>query len=519
MEHKGAIACGHQQTAEAAADILSQGGNAFDAVIAAHLAACVAEPILSSLGGGGFLAAHTISGKNIIYDFFTHTPQNKRPLEDIDFYPITADFGETTQEFHIGMGSIAVPGSIRGLFEIHRDLGSLPLSIIAEPAIRFAREGVIVNPFQAYILDIIKPIYQHDETCYNLYKSTNPASNSDKQLLQSGERLVQTELADTIEALVKEGEQIFYQGEIASSVVKACKENGGLLTHTDFEQYSVLKREPLSLKYRDHNIYTNPPPSSGGILIAFALSLLESVDTSKIENQSAQYYELLGQVMKLTSKARVESEVKFPSNIGQHILEPEFLKTYRQQLAGEFAFNRGTTQFSVIDKLGNVASLTTSNGEGSSYCIPGTGIVLNNMLGEEDLNPGGFNRWKENQRISSMMAPTIVMKDNGDIYSIGSGGSNRIRSAILQVLIQLVDFNATLEDAIECPRIHLENDLLNVETGIMEKFKHDAFKHLGEVKEWNSKNLFFGGVHGVHLSRTLLEGKGDPRRGGVSIIL
>lgn len=517
MKHKGAVACGHPQTAEAAAQILNQGGNAFDAVIAAHLAACVTEPILSSLGGGGFLTVHTEQGQNIVYDFFAHTPRDKKPLADIDFYPITADFGETTQEFHIGMGSIAVPGSIRGLFEIHRDFGSLPLSIIAEPAISLAKQGVEVNPFQAYILDIIKPIYQHDDTCFNTFKSLLP--NAEKQLIQSGEILKLPDLANSIEALVTEGDQLFYEGDIANSIVKACNENGGLLTRTDFENYKVIKREPLALTYQHARIYTNPPPSSGGILIAFALELLKSVEPGELRNQSAPYYELLKRVIQLTNDARMNITSDSSPGLGNHMLENDFLDRYRKEVVNQFAFNRGTTQISIIDAKGNIASLTTSNGEGSSFIAPGTGIILNNMLGEEDLNPGGFNQWHENQRISSMMAPTIFFDKQGNACSIGSGGSNRIRSAILQVLVQLIDYRQNLTDAIEAPRIHYENSLLNLEQGVTEKDKLDEIWKDEQVKLWNSKNLFFGGVHAVRLTEQGFEGKGDPRRGGVSIIL
>ena len=515
MKNKGAVASGHQDTAEAAAQILDQGGNAFDAVIAAHLAACVAEPVLSSLGGGGFLTAHTKQGKNIVYDFFTHTPKLKLPVEDIDFYPITADFGETTQEFHIGMGSIAVPGSVRGLFSIHNDLGKLPLSVIAEPAIALAKNGVKINAFQSYIFDIIKPIYQHDATCFNLFKSL--IANTDKNLLQEGETLKCPDLADTIEALVSEGDRLFYEGEIAASIVKRCKDKGGMLTHADLKNYEVIRRKPLPLTYRDFHIFTNPPPSSGGILIAFALLLLQMGNVHELSNQSARYFELLTLIMKLTNKARLETDS--PLSIGQHILDADFMERYKNEVSKYYSFSRGTTHISVIDSSGNVASLTTSNGEGSGFIAPGTGIILNNMLGEEDLNPGGFHRWTEDQRISSMMAPTILLDREANLYAIGSGGSNRIRSAILQVLVQLIDYRQDLDSAIECPRIHFENNLLSVECGAVNEESSDDFGNGENIKFWNDRNLFFGGVHAVHSSKKGLQGKGDPRRGGVAIIL
>lgn len=519
MQKYGAVACGHDQTANAAARILSEGGNAFDAVVAAHFTACVAEPVLASLGGGGFLLAHPHSGNTVLYDFFTQTPRQKLPVKDINFYPIDADFGETTQEFHIGMGSIATPGAVKGMFAIHNELCSLPMTTLLEPAIELARNGVIVNELQAYIFDIIKPIYHCTAESYAIYRSQLAVNNNQPSLVRSGETLKQPALADTLEILGKEGEQLFYEGEIAQSVVKACAENGGYLTTEDFAHYQVQKREPLQLTYRGHKIFTNPPPSSGGLLIAFALKLLESCDFSDIIPGSQSYVDRLSYIMHLTNKARIDCSLLSGTINPEQLLEPGYVDQYREQILNRYTFSRGTTHISVIDKRGNMASLTVSNGEGSSYIAPHTGIMLNNMLGEEDLNPQGFHQWAPNQRISSMMAPTIVYDTNHYAISLGSGGSNRIRTAILQTLIHLLDFNLPLDIAIGGPRIHFENGLLNIEAGFTELHEADLHESIENIKYWNSRNLFFGGVHAVLRKGTSLTGKGDPRRGGVSVVV
>ena len=518
MINKGAVACGHEHTAKAAAQILLEGGNAFDAVVAAHFAACVAEPVLASLGGGGFLTAHPANGNAVVYDFFAHTPRNKLALDKIDFFPITADFGETTQEFHIGMGSIAVPGSVKGMFAIHQDLCSMPLSMLLEPAIQIAREGIAVNEFQAYIFDIVKPIYQSNKQCLDIYKSQQ-ADAKQNQLVQAGENMKQPSLADTLEALVNEGDRLFYHGDIASSIVKSCKEHGGLLLQEDFSNYQTIKRTPLQLQYREHRIYSNPPPSSGGLLIAFALKLLEQVDVTKITNGSSDYLNMLVDVMQLTNKARIDVDSKNPDSRLDYLLNTDYLQSYRQLIADRYSFNRGTTHMSVIDNHGNVASLTVSNGEGSGYIAPHTGIMLNNMLGEQDLNPHGFNQWQNNQRISSMMAPTIIFDSDDYAISLGSGGSNRLRTAILQVIIQLLDYQNALKNAVEFPRIHFEELKLNIESGLEELKLYDKDYHIEELKHWNARNLYFGGVHCVIKNGNTFQGMGDPRRGGVAIIV
>jgi gamma-glutamyltranspeptidase / glutathione hydrolase len=236
---KGAVAAGHELTAKAATEILQDGGNAFDAVIAAHLAACVSEPILSSLGGGGFLMAKPNAAKPVLYDFFVQTPMQKAGNQALDFYPIQADFGDTGQTFHIGSASMATPGTVKGIFAIHQDLCSLPMKRIAEPAIRLAREGVTVNEFQSSVLDIIEPIYKSNREVREMFKS----SIEPGKLHRPGDHFQNNEFANLLEALAEEGEELFYKGEFAEKVAQICRENGGLLTKEDFNLYQVIKRD------------------------------------------------------------------------------------------------------------------------------------------------------------------------------------------------------------------------------------------------------------------------------------
>lgn len=515
MKYAGAVACGHKETALAAKHIIEEGGNAFDAVVASLFAACVAEPVLASLGGGGFLLARPAAGKPLLYDFFAQTPAALQPLEDIDFFPIHADFGETVQEFHIGMGSIATPGTVKGMFAVYRDLCSLPLHVLLQPAIELAKNGVIVNDLQAYIFDIVKPIYQFHDDSVAIFGSRETNDSNSRQLVQPGEILTQPLLADTLETLITEGERLFYEGEIARSIVNACRERGGYLRDVDLQGYQDIKRQPLTLDYHGHRIWTNPSPSSGGLLIAFALKLLETLDIRQLTPGSDEHIELLCDVMHLTNKARVDSETRLNAADRQTLLDPAYLNSYRQHILDRYSFTRGTTHISVIDKQGNTASLTVSNGEGCGFLVPDTGIMLNNMLGEQDLNPKGFHQWKPNQRISSMMAPTIV--DDGQcVMALGSGGSNRLRTAILQVLINLIHFGMALEDAIDAPRVHLENGLLNMEHGLAPVNHQQFHPAVKNIKTWRSRNLYFGGVHAVMRRKDHLSGKGDPRRGGYS---
>lgn len=502
--NRGAVAAGHEGTAEAAAIILEAGGNAFDAALAALCSACVVEPVLCSLGGGGFLLARQAGEKPRLFDFFVQTPKRKRPAEELEFYPIQADFGVTRQEFHIGLGTIAVPGIVRGLFDIHQRLGRLPMRTLVEPAIGQARLGIPINRLQASIFRIVEPIYLATSDARRVYASPLDPG----RLPREGERFCQPELADSLEILAIEGPRLFYEGEMAKLLVEACRHRGGHLTLADLKDYRTIDREPLTRLYRGARICTNPPPSAGGMLISFALALLDAVPLGELEFGAPEHLGRLAQVMELTNLARAESA---PAG---DLLRQSRLDSFRRALAGHPLSRRGTTHISVIDHQGNAVSLSLSNGEGCGWLIPGAGIMLNNMLGEEDLNPGGFHQWEEDRRVASMMAPTLAM-DADRLIALGSGGSNRLRTAILQVLCNLIDFQLGAEAAVTKPRIHVERGLINIEPGFSSATVKSLCAAYPEHQLWSEPNLFFGGTHTLVLDRAGFSGAGDPRRGGV----
>jgi gamma-glutamyltranspeptidase/glutathione hydrolase len=493
-----AIACGHEVTAGAAREVLEEGGNAFDAAVAAACAACVAEPVLSSLAGGGYLLAGKAGAPPVVYDFFVDTPLVRHGCADIDLYPIDADFGTVTQEFHIGMGAVATPGIPAGLFAVQRDLCRLPMTRLVAPAVEAARDGVAVAPLQAYIFRVVGPVYVATPGARAIYGQDRDS------LPGAGGHFRQPELAAALERFAAEGPELFYSGEFGQRLVEACRAGGGQLTLEDLHRYRVLRRPPLTVEYRGARISTNPPPSRGGILIAFALALLSETSPGSRE----RWLQALAAAMHLTNQARAESD--------EPLLDAGLLARYRRELRARPGCNRGTTHISVVDAEGNVAAVSLSNGEGCGHVLPGTGIMLNNMLGEEDLNPGGFQAWEPGTRMASMMAPTLLESANGHAV-LGTGGSNRIRSAILQVLTNLVDFGMTPEEAVAAPRIHVEGDLLSIEGGFPAA-EAAALAACGLRADcWPERNLFFGGVHVVAQGEEGLFAAGDPRRGGVGI--
>ncbi len=518
MTGKGAIACGHPLTAQAAADVLADGGNAFDAALAALAAACVVEPVLASLGGGGFLLARPASERPVVFDFFPQTPKRRVDAADAAFRPVLADFGPVQQEFHVGIGAMATPGMVHGLFAVHERLGTLPMRRIVEAAVAWAREGVRLEPMQAYMCGVVAAILESDPGCRALFASPE----APERLIGEGEILRNPALADTLETLAIEGAALFYRGEIAQTIAGDCTSRGGHLGRADLAGYETELRRPLVVDALGGRLLLNPPPASGGVLLAFALAMLGDGDLGPLGWGSPAAVERLMRVMAATNRARVESRLheQAAEDAAEALLAPALVAAFRDGVLGRPPANRGTTHISVIDGIGNAAALSLSNGEGSGYVVPGTGIHMNNVLGEEDINPHGFHRWPTDTRMSSMMAPTLVLDPAGGTTVIGSGGSNRIRTAILQVLLNARGYALPLPEAIERPRLHFEGGRLRMEAGFSEAAVAAGRRMADEVDLFPAPNMFFGGVHAVESGRSgaLLAG-GDPRRAGVGVVV
>ena len=293
----------------------------------------------------------------------------------------------------------------------------------------------------------------------------------------------------------------------------------------DLSRYEVIQRKPVTVKTHGATISLNSPPSPGGCLIAFALSLLDKDgETSHIgehEWGGVQHTMKIAQVMQASGIVRRQHGMAagLDNETAATILQADHLAQWQETIRTGGLASRGTTHMSIVDADGNVASLTLSNGEGSSYVLPGTGIMLNNMMGEEDLNPNGFHRMPAGVRLASMMTPAIVKLADGGQIALGSGGSNRIRSAILQVLVNMLNFNMGLEQAVNSPRMHLEGNHLSVETGFPDASLQSLEGSWPGVEHWPDSNLFFGGVHAVErLANGEFRAAGDPRRGGAVAI-
>jgi gamma-glutamyltranspeptidase/glutathione hydrolase len=487
---KAIVATGHPLVSGAAVEILRRGGNAFDAAVGAGFAGAVAEQTLTSLGGGGFLLARTNKGEEILFDFFTDTPGRGLENRDLEphFFPVTIHFPGSDQDFNIGLGSVAVPGNLKGFLHVHKRLGRMDLKEILQPAIHLARDGLMLNDWQGYFLNLLEPIVTHSSAGRKLYTINGRCA-------RQGDHITNPEIADFLSQLPNDCGESFYNGDLAKKIDSDMRKGKGLLTAEDLAAYKVIERTPLAIGYRGYTFLTNPPPSMGGSLIGLALSILETQDMSGISYHSADHALQTATLMLEVEKLR------------ENGLTHDSLQSSGERIR---RFSRGTTHISIADTEGNVASMTCSNGEGSGYFVPDTGIMLNNMMGEDDLHPEGFHASPPGQRVSSMMSPSLLLKNEVVAMVIGSGGSKRIRTAITQVLSSIADFGIHVQQAVEAPRIHWDGKVMQVEPGLpMEAL--NALKKHWPVNIWSKIDVYFGGVHTVIPD---VAGGGDPRRGG-----
>jgi gamma-glutamyltranspeptidase/glutathione hydrolase len=511
MKTRGAVAAGHDVTADAAARVLDEGGNAFDAVIAALWAACVAEPVLASLGGGGFVMARPAGQTPRLYDFFVETPLEKRSRENLEFESRLATFaGGVTQEFHGGYGSVATPGLVAGLFKVHDDLAKLPMAQLAEPAISAARDGVTLDAFQGYVMGIVEPLLAFSSDSRAVFGKPGQASEDDFSLLDEGELHQQPDLAESISYLVRAGADGFYHGDLGHALVRRCQEFGGYLTAEDLAAYRVLVRDPLLVAGRNGRFVLNAPPASGGVLVGFGLKLAREMNLGAFG--SVRHLEAVSRIIHATGLVRGEH------GASASILADELCERYRLMVGERPLSQNGTTHISVVDGDGNLAAATISNGSSSGRVVPQTGIMMNNMLGEADLSPEGFHNWPCGVRMTSMMTPALYLGDDGASVALGSGGSNRIRSTMLQVLMNLDAFDMTLHGAVAAPRLHVEDELLSVEPGFDDVLLDQL--SLDKQHRWVTEDMFFGGVHAakVRSDGTSFSAVGDGRRNGHQIV-
>ncbi len=477
---KGVVAAGHRLTAEAAADALRDGGTAIDAAIAGLAMACLCEPVLCSPGGGGFATVRDgSSGEISVIDFFPQTPLDRRQPGEKGVKEILVDFGTATQAFHIGPATSATPGFCAGLQKLHGMGARLSLGELLQPAADAARAGITITPYQNFLCKIVAPILTATPEAAHLFAPGGC-------IVEPGTTFQNPGLADALE-IIAAGDPGRNQ---VTDVAIAAQQADGNLTRADFDAYEALERKPVSIELAGATVHMNPLPAASGTLIAHSLTHLETADPVGI-----------ARALIATSQARRQAKGD--------------LATLKQIPLRQ----KGTTHLSIIDADGTACAVTVSNGEGNGELVGPFGFMLNNILGEEDVNTHGTEDWPVDIRLASMMCPTLIEKPDGSLIALGSGGSNRIRSAIFQVVTALCLRDVDLAEAIVAPRLHIEGGHLDFEDQLDPAIAEQLRLLCPDHRAWPEPNMFFGGVHAAMQDPGgNLSGVGDSRRDGIALL-
>ena len=526
----GIVTSASRLASDAGVSALKQGGNAVDAAITTAFALAVTLPSAGNIGGGGFMVYHGEDGHATTFDF-----REKAPLAANERMYLGLDGNVIDNSNHIGMLAIGVPGTVAGLWKAHQELGSLPWADLVAPAVKLAREGIPLS-YSLY------SGFARSKSRFDQYPSTAAKFfKADGSLYELGETWYQPDLAHTLELIQDNGADGFYKGENASRLAGFMVDNGGLITEEDLLKYEAVEREPIRGTYRGYDIVSMPPPSSGGVVLVEMLNILEGYDLSDMGHNSALYLHVLTESMRRAYADRAEHLGDPDFNEGMP-LERLLDKDYASNLRGSIDMDQAsksdpngfaepyeieqTTHFSVVDKDGNMVSMTYTLefGYGSGIVVEGGGYLLNNEMGDFNAVPGvtntrgligtAANLVAPEKRMLSSMTPTIVAKDGRPVFTAGSPGGKTIINTTLQLILNVVDHDMNIAESVEAGRIHHQwlPDVTSMETGSLSLDTIELYEARGHRFRERAAQ---GAAMAVFYDRVnkLFEGASDSRRG------
>jgi len=538
--YTGMVATSHPLASLVGARILQQGGNAVDAAVAIQFALNVVEPMMSGIGGGGFMMIYLAKeNKVVVIDYREQAPAGAKPTMFLDSEGKPLPFRTAILTGH----AIGVPGTLKGMVTALEKFGTMSLAQVIEPAIELAEKGVMVNRVLAQ--SIKDSMYKFNEAAKQVF-----APNGEP--LPEGALLVQPDLAKTFKLIKDYGPDIFYKGDIAKAIVEAVQSRGGTMTLEDLTNYEVKFREPIRGTYRGYEIVSMPPPSSGGLTLLQMLKILEAYDIRALGHNTTQTLHLMIEAMRIAYADR-----------GKYLADADFVKIpfkgylddrYIEQRRSLIDFQKAnpnikpgnpweyeeanveadldrfaalnyesetsqTTHYTVRDKWGNLVACTTTIEDvfGSGLMVPGFGFMLNNEMTDFDFVPGGANEVQPGKRPRSSMTPTIVFKDGKPIFSVGSPGGARIITTVMQVIMNMIDHGMSVQEAINAPRIFSSSyPTVQWEAGIAEHVKRELELRGHKMAE---NPIVMGSVQSIviDIETGKLYGGADPRREGTVI--
>ncbi len=522
-EHGMVVASQHIASA-VGAGILAAGGNAVDAAVAVGYALAVVEPCCGNIGGGGFMTVHLADGRETFINFRETAPRAATAGMYLD------RAGKPIPELsRYGWRAVGVPGTVMGLDRALREYGSLPRAAVMAPAIALARDGFVLSPDDAALLDAKAGRFAQDPAAAKIFL------RPDGGRLRPGDRLVQKDLAHTLAAIAENGPAAFYTGRIPAAVERASRAGGGILTAGDFGDYRATEGPPLSCSYRGYMIVSTPPPSSGGATICEILDVLEGYDMKALGFRSARSVALMVEAMRrgYTDRNTFLGDPDFVANPLDRLLSKGYAAGIRAAItAGSTrpdavapapTEQAETTSFSVADGDGNAVAVTyTINGYfGAAVIAPGTGFFLNNEMDDFTAKPGAPNLYglvqgaanaiAPGKRPLSSMAPTLLEKDGRVFLVLGSPGGSRIITIVLETIMNVIDYGMAPQQAVDAPRFHfqgLPNKLFYERSGLapdtVARLGHIGYKLVAQ-KPWGATEL-------IELWNGRLWGASDSRR-------
>lgn len=516
--------------------VLENGGNAIDAAVAIGYALAVVHPAAGNLGGGGFALIHLANGKDIALDFREKAPKHASHDMFLDKNKEVIPNLAT-----IGYKSVGVPGTIKGMSAMLDRYGTKKLATLIEPSIQLAQKGFIVTQRQSETMLEAKDDFAKFPSSKKYFLKKNG------DIYRDGDLLVQKDLAKTLRILQREGEKAFYQGEIADAIAKDMQKHGGLITKEDLKNYRVVWREPIRGTYRGYEIVSMPPPSSGGAHILEILNTLENEDMQKLGFASSQSIHIMTEAMRqaYADRSAFMGDPDFVKIPLHQLISKEYAKKIYQNIKDKATpstdivagmnlitpiqhpnLHEGsnTTHYSVVDKWGNAVSITYTLNKryGSALALDGYGFLLNDQMENFSIKAGFPNRHGliegENNAIApnkkplSSMSPTIILKDKKLFMVVGTPGSGKIISTIVQVIVNVIDYKMDLASAIAMPRFHMQwqPDSLDVEKFAINKDTQENLKKMGYTI---TESLDMGDVNAIIIdSNGIAHGAFDPRR-------
>ena len=527
----GIVVSAKIEASKAGIDILKQGGNAFDAMIATDLALSVVYPNAGNLGGGGFLVYRLSDSSYGSLDFREKSPSSATKNMYLDENGNEIEGLSTS-----GALSIGIPGTVAGIFKVYEKYATLPLNLLFEPAIKLAENGYILTEKQANSLNYNRnTINKLNDTILLFSKKFN-----------KGDLFINKALGKTLRLILKNGRDEFYRGSISKNIINYVNSRNGILMEEDFENYEAVWREPIRFNYKNLNIISMGPPSSGGIVLGQILKMIEPYDLSSYDHNSLEYIQLLVEAQRrsFADRGKYLGDPDFNYIPVNELLKKEYLNNRMDSFTfekstpsnlisyGKFDFNESeeTTHYSIVDKFGNAVSVTTTlNGNYGSKLFPSDlGFFLNNEMDDFSIKPGSPNMYgliggeinsiEPNKRMLSSMTPTIVEKNNKLFLVLGSPGGPTIITSVLQTILNSEEFNFSIDKAVNSPRFHhlFLPDLIYYEKNILNKSSKDFLNSKGYFL--NKTNSVIGRVDAVHVDdEGFLFGGADKRGDDKSI--